>query len=209
MEAADSIGGIQQVVPVSQSIGGVLPRVLRSRTDNPSLARLRQNLAIGSNIIEIRYGSNLVNNPDIYFPGANGPLVGFYNDDPTNGYYLSGNPGNPTLTTTPPYPALNGVPPNGTVYRFTPSSSSVHSLQEAGYSVYPNPFRDQLRIDHPIEIQTEQLRLIDMMGRVVSTQAFHSNETIQFPAEKLNAGAYLLALQVNNQRLQSSLLKVE
>lgn len=160
-----------------------------------------------SGVIELRYGPSSVTNPDVFIPGTNGPLVGIYDDNPVNGYYLSGNPSNPTLGAFPPFPALNSVPPDGMIYRFTPATSSVRSLQTAGYEVYPNPFSDWLRVEHPQQIKTGVIRLTDIVGRTVLYQQYDTDQQIQLATDQLSSGIYILEMQIGEQHLQSKVIK--
>ncbi len=160
-----------------------------------------------SGVVELRYGPSSVTNPDVFIPGANGPLVGMYDDNPANGYYLSGDPANPTVGPFPPFPALNGVPPEGTVYRFTPATSSVASLQSAGYQVYPNPCNDWLRVEHTQQIKAGTLRITDISGRTVLSQQYDTDQQIQLSTNQLHPGMYILELRTDQERLQSKVIK--
>ncbi len=123
-----------------------------------------------TNIVEYRFGTNSVNN-SISYQGETGLIVGLYPSIHVNtsllqeeGYMLSGNPSNPTVNVfqtnqQPPSNnlAINGAPPSGTVYRFTPQNLSVGDFENLDVTIYPNPVSHSLNIntntpDYEIEI---------------------------------------------------------
>ncbi len=114
----------------------------------------------GSNTVEFRYGPSSINNPAESFEGETGPQVSLltsFNIDlqqlDDNGYFLSGNPVNPTvITLTPADPIvlsyLQGMMPNGTVYRFLRQPLSVEDFSQKDFQIYPNPASEYLNSKH-------------------------------------------------------------
>ena len=112
----------------------------------------------GSNTVEFRYGPSSINNPSESFEGETGPqisLITSFNIDTKQlvdtAYFLSGNPSNPTVTTLNPGETieltfLQGMMPNGTVYRFLRQPLSADDFSKIDFQIYPNPASDFLNI---------------------------------------------------------------
>lgn len=148
----------------------------------------------GSNIIEYRFGANTITNPTLFYEGETGAIIGMARFG-TGGEVLNlltGPAASPTLGTTEN--AITGTPPNGTVYRFTPATSSVaekalHQMLKA----YPNPSQGDLTLAYNGQLQTE-LYLTDLRGQRVKTITLHPGQQ-NIGLHDLAEGMYLLQLK--------------
>ncbi len=112
----------------------------------------------GTNTVEFRYGPSEINNPSESFEGETGPqisLITSFNIDlqqlDDTAYFLSGNPTNPTVIVLNPGQTivlsyLQGMMPNGTVYRFLRQPLSIEDFSKVDFQIYPNPALDYLNI---------------------------------------------------------------
>jgi hypothetical protein len=112
----------------------------------------------GTNTVEFRYGPSAINNPSESFEGETGPqvsLITSFNIDTQQladrGYFVSGNPANPTIITLNPgdpivLSYLQGMIPNGTVYRFLRQPLAVEDFSQNDFQIYPNPASDYLNV---------------------------------------------------------------
>lgn len=168
-----------------------------------------------SNIVEYRYGSSQINNPQGSFEGETGPNVVFVpsiNVDTfildEDAYFLSGNPTNPTVNVvmegdSPQTSfAFQGMIPNGTVYTFTPQNLSVDNFESLGFSIYPNPATHLLNIhsndpDYTIEIYSSMGQKIHGFSEV--------NGTVD--VSSLSSGIYLVRILTGNASAIQKLVK--
>lgn len=158
-----------------------------------------------TNIIEYRYGSSSINNPNESFEGETGPIVALFSkidvyadklyDD--NGYILTGNPVNPTVIIVEPdnepqgtLPSLQGKIPDGTVYRFTPSSLSTENFKNIDFAIYPNPATDYFHVKTTAD--DYQINLYNTIGQKVKHNV-HSEGTID--VQDLPRGIYLVEIE--------------
>lgn len=148
--------------------------------------------------IEMRFGPNSVTNPDVFFPNTSGPNVGIYDLLPTQGYFLVGDPANPTLVTTVPFPALNAVPADGTLYRFSLMPVALAELDtQSALKVYPNPFSDELWIEIDQEDQETHLQVTDFNGRLIHQQTVTAASR-KVDLSALATGIYTLRIEQAN-----------
>ncbi len=120
-----------------------------------------------SSILEFRYGPNQVKSTS--YNGEMGPYVQIA--DPltisTNFIVLEGNPSNPTLRTANMSFAttLTGTPPNGTIYRFTPSAwhTGIEATKETEIIVKQN----KIHVSPNIEIQS--IHITNMKGQLLQS----------------------------------------
>jgi hypothetical protein len=150
---------------------------------------------------EIRQGPSFISQPALCYDDESGPIVGIFkfiyldtgNFSPES-YVLSGPAPSPTLeqiVDPNQFLGLEGTPPNGTIYRFTPSTSvkpepfSVHGLQIA-----PNPASQFIQINAPSDGAFAQasVRISDAMGRVV----VEGKVTERINIEHLSTGTYFV-----------------
>ncbi len=155
----------------------------------------------GSNIIEYRYGTSQINNPNESFEGETGPIIGLltsYNLDTDtledNAYFISGDPTNPTLTVieanqTNTIPAINGTIPSGTVYRFIPETLTTTDFKFPKTTIFPNPTSDLLTVTSPSEI--ENITIYNTLGKIISKQ----KKAPQINVSSLNKGIYIIEIK--------------
>lgn len=107
-----------------------------------------------SNIIEFRYGISSLPHYNYSFEYEPGPFVAIFpevNEDgpQQNGYLLEGSPTNPVVHYTITENHLNNVPPNGTVYRFTPTTASIQDEnRKLTLQLFPNPTKEGIHINN-------------------------------------------------------------
>ena len=163
---------IAPLSPVSYSITGVVgARVVKLEYRNAggyreitSLGTSDDSLNVqvwmyeGSNILEMHYGPSYVSHPDLLFLVglAPGMYKGLHSDWTTFQayYYLKGDPASPTVDSTHAptltVAGLTSYPPEGTVYRFTPTATT--GVEEKGLEkqieVFPIPAQDIVHISY-------------------------------------------------------------
>lgn len=144
-----------------------------------------------SGVIENRYGKSTPSN-QIGFPSSTGPQVGiFYSPDDFSGIYekqwINGHHTTPTLDTSKNYSfkAMQGVPPEGVVYRFLPkfSTLSTKTATKNTLKVYPNPASEIINLS--VESSGQ---IIDMIGKAVLS---FSNQT-SIDINSLPTGVYTM-----------------
>ena len=155
-----------------------------------------------TNIIEYRYGSSSIENPEDSYEGLSGMFVALFPSlDGSNemldseGYMLSGNPSSPTLITItagdlPDEPtSLNGDIPTGTVYRFTPNSNmSLDKNNLKSFEIYPNPSEDFIAIN--TEVKFLDYTIYNHLGKRVANGELKDKIEIA----NLASGIYFLEL---------------
>lgn len=129
----------------------------------------------GTNVFEFRYGSSLVTDLNGDFSGESGPQIYHdifsFNTFQERSFWLHDNVASPT--TYIDYgegDPINGVPSNGTIYRFTPTTiSSVSDLQTAvDFSVFPNPASNAVTIVIDETMIGATATITDVAGRTVA-----------------------------------------
>ena len=70
---------------------------------------------------------------------------------------------------------------------------SAFSTTDPGLLVYPNPAKDVLNIDSELAITT--LRLFDITGKLVQTNTYDSEKTIEISLEGLPKGVYIVEVE--------------
>ncbi|MFM9944247.1 MAG: T9SS type A sorting domain-containing protein [Bacteroidia bacterium] len=135
-----------------------------------------------SNIIEFRYGPNQVKVSSWYKSGA---YANLYSVDYKKYIFLEGDPLNPTLNTTDDDNAksLNGMPLNGTIYKFTPSSSGITSPQ-VKIKLIEN------KIALPTDVEVKVITIYNCNGQIV--QSVSSAEETNLSG--LNHGIYFIVI---------------
>jgi len=74
--------------------------------------------------------------------------------------------------------------------------------------VFPNPFRDRLTLSlKNIEQQQGTISMYDLSGRLLHTQAFNNEETVELNTSKFIPGVYLLQVRVGGQVYVRKLVK--
>lgn len=164
-------------------------------------------------VVEIHYGARSENNASGY-TGTNGPHAGmFYSADDFSVCYeklwCTGNPNNPTLSTTANYnfQAMSGVPDEGTVFRFTPLFliNAIEPPKDIKLPrIYPNPTTQGITIE---EISRgAQLQLTDSYGRLITT-TFASQEFVKMDLSMYESGVYFLSIRESDKNTTFSLMK--
>lgn len=147
-----------------------------------------------SGVIENRYGASSSSNQN-GFPPTTGPQVGiFYSPDDFSGIYekqwINGHHTTPILDTSKNYSfrAMEGVPPQGVVYRFTPrfSTLSILPIAKSALKIYPNPATNVLNLSAEATGQ-----VVDIVGKAVLSFSNQTNINISH----LPTGIYTLVLQ--------------
>lgn len=168
----------------------------------------------GSNDLEFRFGPNDVPDPELVYLLSTGPLLGFveFFDDEleiyNNFWYLFGDPAAPQIglladaSEPPPNGALTGTPADGTVYRFSPVTTSARDLpiSQTKLEIWPNPTSGQINFtlpeaDDPSE--SFQVNVTDMHGKLVLEKTISAGDTPGLQVGQLTAGTYVLRLQKN------------
>ena len=152
-----------------------------------------------SNIVEFRFGSSNVSQPTVDFNGATGPgvaifpFVNFNTGIPTSGIVLSGSPSNPTVNNTSDFLSLNGMPANGTVYRYTPTVMSVASFTNVlnGLNIYPNPTSDFINLPIIKDQKNFQISITNVLGKLVYFSNVFQNK---IDVSNLEEGVYFIKL---------------
>ncbi len=161
----------------------------------------------GTHAVEFRYGPRQLNPQFLYdyFDPGPGPVIGFANgiDTAFNSaflYHLVGSPGAPTLdsfdTQNFPTSVLSSFPPVGTVYRFTPSTSSA-GIDLAGavaraFKLYPSVASEFIHIEWA-GATGESYEIITATGQGVAGGKL-GRGTQRVSVAHLPAGTYYLRL---------------
>jgi hypothetical protein len=133
------------------------------------------------NAVEVHYGPSTILNPDWdYYYQETGPYVGLID------FKLKGPVANP-VTDTAIGTRLTGTPPNGTVYRFLPSGTSVKQLEYSEFkiNVYPNPANDVLYLP-----QSAEATILDITGKKIAQTKTSNQNAIDISS--LTPGIYIL-----------------
>ncbi|MEO8590866.1 MAG: hypothetical protein ABI432_15930 [Flavobacteriales bacterium] len=150
-------------------------------------------------MIEVRYGprtENLANG----FTLDRGPKIGIYSSPVDMSgclekVWLSGSPLLPEVSYEANYnfPGLNGVPPEGTIYRYVPTFtiSISENTTSAHGRIRNDPATDRLFVTMP-EASRSMLLVQDMAGRTLQTQLATTGEN-EIDISGLASGTYLLA----------------
>lgn len=166
--------------------------------------------------IEYRYGSSSINNPSGSFEGYSGPFVYFIplGDFDTgiiqeNAYILSGNPANPTLIVVEPGEmidiedvAFQGMIPDGTVYRFTPTNLSSEDFQDAAVVLYPNPTADYLTVISNTD--TFEIALYNSAGQKINHKQVSEN---RIDVTAIPKGVYFVRIETEKGSLTQKFVK--
>lgn len=115
-----------------------------------------------SNIIEFRYGSNKVKSTSWSDEGA---FVSLINSDFTKFIILQKNPASPTVNKSSIFTAtsLTGMPTNGTIYKFTPSTTNSVSGMNAKFNVIEN------KLQIPANLEVSAIQLYNSNGQLLQT----------------------------------------
>lgn len=154
----------------------------------------------GSNKVEMHYGTSSISSASTIFFPYQGPAVGLTLATNPNftisGVFLQGNPANATMATINngnTIPQLNSTPANGTIYTFTPATTTglAKSLQENTVTVYPNPTKGNMNIDG-LQKAGADIKVYDVLGKIVKTLNANSATHTCLDLEDLKTGTYFL-----------------
>jgi len=168
----------------------------------------------GSNDIEYRYGTSGIADLDVAFEFETGPGVGIwrfydYNNDLFigKGIALTGNASNPTSVSdgAATVPNLNGMIPDGTIYKFQYSNVSLVQdipFLETQIKLSPIPAKSFLKIETTLNYDN-QVMIVDAAGKSISAIVVEGKLGIS----DLPVGVYQLQLPVNSQIIQKRFVK--
>lgn len=169
--------------------------------------------------IEIRYGNINIQNQSInLISGTNGIVCGLIDSLDTNtgaaprANVLGGtNSNSPSVVlwnaSTPP--SVNATIANGRVYRFARNNATVGlnelSTNKTSFKLFPNPAKDKIKIDSPVE--NAQISITNILGMEVK-RSNHSN-TSEINVSDLPFGIYTVALISDNKIMQTQKLVID
>lgn len=170
----------------------------------------------GSSDIEVRFGENSISSPEFSFDGETGSYVGLVSESNDEGsfllenIFLTGNPAEPqtvAFTSVDSLTYLDGVIPEGTVYRFSRSMTSSVSTADSfsSITVFPNPvtnsfFIESNEADHVIQT----VNILDFTGKVIEN-ILYTGESID--VSTLASGIYLLDIKTTNGMVKQRIVK--
>ncbi len=168
----------------------------------------------GTNTVEFRYGPSAINNPAESFEGETGPqvsLITSFNIDTQQlddtGYFLSGSPTSPNVISLNPgdpvvLSYLQGMIPNGTVYRFLRQPLAVPNFDDIQFLVYPNP------ATHILNFKTKenknQFSIFNSLGQLVKQVTADKSS---LDVSDLESGIYFLEIETSNGRAIQKFIK--
>jgi len=163
----------------------------------------------GSNIIEYRYGSSLVNDTDVFYDTATGAVIGIANEDMdfnlTNTHLLTGAATNPNLSIINTAVNVTGTPDSNRIFRFAPANLNTTDVTKLNVSTYPNPFTDFVAVEGLKE--SYNYSIFDVSGKLV-----HSSEnnlaTDRIDTKSVTAGIYLLKIISGNETITKKIIKI-
>jgi hypothetical protein len=158
----------------------------------------------GSNVIEIHFGPNSITQTSLCFDNETGSSVQLLPemdytalDYGPNGIILKGSPSSPSVKIINHFDSLeflNGVIPNGTIYRFSKTGGTI-SLIENSFSfdaqIFPNPANNFITITSKELNQISQVLLIDINGKLFKTI---NNQFNNINISDLNSGVYFVKI---------------
>lgn len=135
----------------------------------------------GTNDIEIHVGPNSITQPELCFDDLGGAIVGLFagydvDNDVVIGEALSleGDPAAPIvkqLSSIDSVTFIDGVIPNGTIYKFSKGSSGTSDVQVVdNFSIYPNPTNTAFSVAREnAHYNIESITIYDSMGKLITT----------------------------------------
>lgn len=140
--------------------------------------------------VEYRYGPSSTSSASFGHEG--GPVIGLFlaSNDFTSVYesqFLVGNAANPTVDFVNTFAHISGMPPDGTVYRFSYSAPvSINENQLENISLFPNPANNSITFNGN---NINRVVIVDMLGKTIMDENLKTNKTLNI--ESLNKGLYL------------------
>jgi len=133
----------------------------------------------GSNTIEVHFGPNSITDPDTVFTGESGAsisLIPYFDIDnelfgSQPALELTGPPSAPNLVSSTVFDEtfLNGVIPNGTVYRFSNNTLNVKEFATTNSSIklIPNPAYDVFSLKSNNDASINKLSILSLSGALI------------------------------------------
>lgn len=179
-----------------------LSRIFKLQLENVGVAGTDDNFInmqvwlYQSGMIEMRYGPANLNNAK-WLGNYTGPWIGIDSANNSVLYLLSGSPSAPTLTKDITK-NLDGYPPIGMIYRFTPANGGTTGVKEweaPVFSIYPNPVADRLHINvegNESTLLRQPLEITDLAGhRVMFKEELHTTDV---DVSGLKPGIYFMRI---------------
>ena len=159
-----------------------------------------------SNVIEMHYGPSSVIDPNSWWiPGATGPGVILAQTN-INYLALSGPAASPVATNVFVSFTLTGTPPDGMVYRFTPTSTGIEeSAGTDDFIIFPNPNSGSFKIRKGDLSAKAELTVFDLTGKPIYYCKLASSglSDINLP---LASGTYMIVLNDGEKRFRKNLV---
>ena len=184
-------------------------------------ANLRLNFQVwiyeSGNVIEYRFGPNTIANglPDDFLTSG---IILDFDYDYYNGlfYTASGSPSEPEWSFTDDFyewyyngAMLQGVPEDGTVYRFGPVASVAEAPQTFdALRVYPNPANESVWLENPTQHLVD-LTLSNSMGQLVHRLQLSANQRVPFHVGALTPGLYTIQTTDHQGRATAQTLLIQ
>lgn len=172
-----------------------------------------------SNIVEMHYGPSLINSAHFFslFGSNVGPQVVFDRPDGSSFYNLQGNASSPTMIYHPlSYLYVTGFPPNGTIYRFTPTSTTglpetLPNNTDHAVTISPNPVSESFSVTmndlkNSSQKENATLKVYNVFGALVlNKEALLPNENIDFAGQP--CGIYYVQIISGNKPVIKKIIK--
>jgi len=161
-----------------------------------------------SDVIEIHFGSHNIPDPAVAYEGSGGPQinVSYYNDDPLNLIFLTGDASNPSITNDT-NTSITGTPVNGTIFRFTPVVSSMQEQKpQKEITIYSVNSINSIIVEDKSLNPDELISIYNMQGQLVYQHNSQNNKTI-IPVSFLTKGIYFVKVLNNNITVVSKMIK--
>jgi len=164
--------------------------------------------------IELRYGPVSENNLSGYTQN-NGPYAGIFHssdsfDDMYSKHWLFGHPDEiqTDLNQDFNFQRLLGIPQEGTVYRFVPTTLSGDGTEDGmnqsnTFSIYPNPVRTEIQIAG-ITDEIKSCKIMDIRGSLL--EAYPNPSLIS--VANLPIGIYVLEIETSAQIIRKKFVKI-
>jgi hypothetical protein len=170
----------------------------------------------GTNVIEYRFGENLVTQGTlVHFAGA--PLIGIGSNADTVGeggwenfWILNGDPLAPQISNLQSQfelpLVLDSEPPAGTVYRFSPLVTKVNENNAPAVSViYPTLVNSQLSINW--DNDKTMASILDISGKMISTHSIQRGIN-QLDLSALSSGQYIIHIVGDDANIKQRFTKL-
>ncbi|MCG9909779.1 MAG: T9SS type A sorting domain-containing protein [Flavobacteriales bacterium] len=105
-------------------------------------------------------------------------------------------------------PRFMGLSPDIGAAEFLDFSNLANHKTSAGWSVYPNPAKEDVYITDPAGAELYSIELSDFSGKVFLKKEFSPSEQYHFRMEDFTPGIYILRLQTSQGTITQKLLKL-